>query len=220
MTILAQEVVDRVKRTFGDESGAQLTESDIFHWINDAQREVVIQNESLLEKITTIDVVENQDEYAYPDDLLVPRSIRFKDNDMESYARLEHRNLQEFDTFVNGWDGTYYGARRPMIYTVYGETFFLFPRPAHSTIDGLKLLYSRKPLPIDSGMTPLDLPTLYFNAVVKYVLAKAYEMDEDYESSTFQQTFFDNDVNTLRNREKIGNQEFYASISPRWDDML
>lgn len=216
-----QDVMDRVKRIFGDESSVQLTDADIFRWINDAQREVVMHSQNLLEKIGTINTVEGQDEYAFPTDLLILRSIRYKNDSMQSYSRLEFRNLQEFDTYINGWDGTFYGTNDPLVYTTYEDTIYLFPAPNQSTTAGLKVLYSRKPVDVDSALDPLDLPEGYHNAIVKYCLTKAYEMDEDYESSGIQFSQFQNDVNTLMNREKSkGHDEFYPTITTRWEDMF
>lgn len=215
-----QEVITRVKRIFGDESGVQLEDADILRWINDAQREVVMHNEGVLETISTIDTVVDQDEYAFPSDVFILRSLRYKDDDMESYSHIDFKNLQEFDSFINGWDGTYYGSRRPYIYTVYDRTIFLFPRPDKSSTAGLKVLYSQSPVEVVTSVDPLSLPIHYHNAIVKYALTKAYEMDEDYESSGLQFAQFQGDISALSNHEKYGSREYYPSISPRWDDML
>ena len=213
-----QDVMERAKRIFGDESAVQLTDADIFRWINDAQREIVMHNEGLLEKITTIDVVDGQDEYTFPADLLILRSIRYKNNDMVSYTNLGYMTLQEFDAFIDGWDGTLYGKGNPQVYTTYEDTIFVFPAPHQDVTAGLKILYSRKPVDVSDSLDPLDLPEAYHNAIVKYVLTKAYEMDEDYESSGMQFTQFQNDVSTLMNREKTKVQEYYPTITVLGED--
>ena len=53
MTLNIQDVANRVKRTFGDESGVQVTDDDIIRWVNDAQLEISRQNEDLLEAVGT-----------------------------------------------------------------------------------------------------------------------------------------------------------------------
>lgn len=215
-----QDVITRAKRTFGDESGVQLEDADVIRWINDAQQEIIMHNEGVLETTGLVDTVVDQDEYLFPTDLFILRSLRYKDDDMLSYSHIDFKNLQEFDNFINGWDGTYYGARRPYIYTTYDRTIFLFPRPNKSTTDGLKILYSQRPTEVTAGIDPLALPIQYHNAIVKYVLTKAYEMDEDYESSGLQFQQFQGDVASLGNREKYGAREFYPTITPRWEDTL
>lgn len=218
--MITSDVFIRVKRSFGDESAVQVTEADITRWINDAQREIVMHNEAVLEKTTLIDTVLDQDQYAFPTDLLILRSLRYKDDDMQSYARLDFHNLQEFDSYINGWDGTFYGSNRPMIYTTYEREIFLFPRPNRTTTDGLKILYSKTPVDVSDGLDPLDVPLEYHNAIVKYCLTKAYELDEDLESSSAQFAQFQSDVGTLHAREKYGAREYYPTITPRWDDLI
>lgn len=219
--MITADVFDRVKRIFGDESAVQLTDADIIRWINDAQREIVMHSQNLLEKIGTINTVEGQDEYAFPADLLILRSIRYKNDSMQSYSSLQFRSLQDFDTYINGWDGSFYGTNDPLVYTTYENTIYVFPTPNVSTTSGLKVLYSRKPVDVTDSLDPLDLPEAYHNAVVKYCLTRAYEMDEDYESSGIQFSQFQNDVTTLMNREKLkGQDDAYPTITPRWEDMF
>lgn len=214
------DVITRVKRIFGDESAVQLEDADIIRWINDAQREIVMHNEGVLETTAFINTTVDEDEYAFPSDLFILRSLRYKNDDMQSYNRLQYYNLAEFDNYINGWDGTAYGSKDPQVYTTYDRTIFVFPRPDKSTTNGLKVLYSSTPVDVTVGSDPLGLPLEYHNAIVKYATTKAYEMDEDYESSGLQFAQFQGDVATLGNREKYGAREFYPTITTRWEDTL
>ena len=49
----ASDVLIRVKRTFGDEAGVQITNSDIFSWLNDGQIEIARQVKYDRRKIST-----------------------------------------------------------------------------------------------------------------------------------------------------------------------
>lgn len=213
-----QEVADYVKRQFGDESGVQLTDADIFRWINAAQRDIVMQNESVLQTVSTIDLVANQDEYAFPVDLLILRSLRAKSTEMVSYQYIEHRNLTEFDKFIAGWDGTFQGASFPSIYTVYERTIFLFPIPSAASTAGLKLLYSRRPIAVDALADSLDLPEEYHNAIVQYCLAQANIMDEDLEAKTVHQADYISSVRSLSFQNQQGARETYPVITVLPDD--
>ena len=42
------QIFARVKRQFGDEAGVQVTADDLIMWLNDAMREAVIQNGSVI----------------------------------------------------------------------------------------------------------------------------------------------------------------------------
>lgn len=212
------DVVTRVERLFGDEAGVQLTEADVIRWINDAQREIVMHNESVLETTSSVDLVVDQDEYTFPTDLYILRSLRYKYTDDLSFNRLQYMNLQEFDSYIAGWDGTFNSSARPLVYTTYEEKIFLYPRPSESSTGGLKILYSKKPTEITTASDPLTLPVIYHNAIVKYCYMMAQEMDEEYEASANALVKFQGDVNALSFKEKHGSDEYYPFMTVRPED--
>lgn len=213
------DVVTRVQRLFGDEADVQLTEADVIRWINDAQREIVMHNEGVLQTTGLINLVADQDEYAFPTDLFILRSLRYKFTDDLSYNSIKFLNLQEFDTFISGWDGTFSGSARPQVYTTYENKIFLYPRPSENVTDGLKVLYSKKPTEISTSADPISLPIVYHNVIVKYCYMMAQEMDEEYEASAAAFATFRDDINTLSFKERHGSDEFYPTITVRPDDL-
>lgn len=212
------ELVTYVKRTFGDESGVQVEDADVIRWINAAQREAVMHNTSLLQTTSTIDIVQDQDEYSLPSDMLVLRSMRLKLPGMTSFQYIESKNLQEFDKHIAGWDGDAWSSNRPFIYTVYNDSVFLFPKPNQASLGGLKVLYSRKPTELTNSSDPLDLPDQYHNAIIKFCLQQANEMDEDYEASTVHAAQFKSDVDRLSFQQHYGARETYPVITVNPDD--
>lgn len=213
------DVKTRVKRQFGDESGVQVTDGDIVRWVNDAQRDIVNQNEGILEKITTADAVLGQQDYTEPTDLFVLHSITYKRSaDERGYFRLQYLSLQDFNQYVDGWDGSFYANSRPQIYTRFGGTLKFFPIPDASFVGAIKLYYQRRPVDVANDGDTLDLPEQYHNAVVNYCLGQAYELDEDWDSSgnKFQQMTAD--VTSNREREKWVAQETYPIIGVRPED--
>jgi hypothetical protein len=212
------ELVNYVKRQFGDESGVQVTDEDILRWINAAQREAVLYNESLLKTTTTMNLVTGQQAYAFPADLFILRSLRIKFNDWVSYAYVEGKNLQDFDKMISGWDGQAFGTGKSFIYTTYDRQIFLFPPPDQDVTDGLKILYSASPVDIDDVSDPLSLPEPYHNAILKYCMGEATTMDEDLEASAVHQTRFLSDIRLLSYQDEYGAQETYPTISVRPED--
>ena len=63
----ALDVITRVKTQFGDNSGAQLTDSTIIRWINDGQQEIV-NNNPILKAVKQTNIVAGQAEYTFPGD--------------------------------------------------------------------------------------------------------------------------------------------------------
>src|SRR5215212_5975441 len=97
------DIKTRIKRTFGDESGVQVTDEDIVRWINDAQRAIVTQNESLLEVTALASLVAGTQEYTLPADILILKAIHIKPSGYTSYISLKGYSFAEFNEYMNGW---------------------------------------------------------------------------------------------------------------------
>src|ERR1041385_4536998 len=95
------DVMTRIKRQFGDESQVQVTDSDIIRWINDGQRQIVMNNEGLLEQVAYTSTVINQQDYTLPVDLLIMRTVHLKDPNSASYFNLKYYTFTEFDQLVD-----------------------------------------------------------------------------------------------------------------------
>lgn len=213
------DIISRVQRLFGDESGVQIDDTDIIRYINDAQRQIVIHNATVLESTTTIDIVAEQNNYQFPSDALVLRSLRVKLQDMLAYQFIKFYNLQEFDRAIDGWDGTLHGEGFPFIYTLYGNEIFLFPTPRDNATAGLKVLYSPEPADVTTDSDALSLPYLYHNAILSYCMKQVNVMDEDYEASAVHETEFVRSVSKLNDRQGLGPRGTYPTITTLPEDM-
>lgn len=207
------DVKIRVKRQFGDEAGVQITDDDITRWVNDAQRDVVMNNEDILQQIDTLDILQGVQAYSIPTTFLIVLSLSYKSADMLSYTKLEGRSLQQFDIFVDGWDGNQFGFGFPAIYTIFGGEIKLFPIPDSNITDGLKIYGSRRPVDVDSDNDIIDLPIEYHNAVVDFCLSKAYELDEDWNASVAKASQAQQNLRLNRARDDWRNQDFYPMIT-------
>lgn len=214
-----EEVKTRVRRQFGDEASVQITDEDITRWVNDAQRDVVMKNETLLQKIALTSSVAEQQSYSFPSDLLILRSIQYKRTTGDlSYYKLKGMSYAEFDEYIDGWDGKAYGPSYPIVYTTYANEFKLYPIPVSSETENIKLTYSRQPTDVVNDTDVLDLPLAYHNAIVEYCLSKAYELDEDWSAANNLATQYDTSVRLNRERENWGNHEFYPRVTTLLDD--
>jgi hypothetical protein len=212
------DVKVRVKRQFGDESGVQVTDGDILRWVNDAQRDIVNQNEGILETVATADLVQGTGEYSFPPACFVIRSISVKMGTGLSYFKVKHVSFQEFDQNMDGWDGTTFAQSISQFWTSFSNLIKLFPVPNESVVGGLKIYYQRHPTDVVNDSDVLDLPIQYHNAVVNTVLAQAYEMDEDWDSSGNKSQQATADITANREREKWDGEEFYPTITVRPED--
>jgi hypothetical protein len=213
------DVIVRVQRQFGDESGVQITSDDVTRWANDAQRDIVLRNESVLQTTGTANSVANQQAYAFPQNLLVLRSIHYKREDGDlAFYKLKGMSYTEFDEYIDGWEGTAYGPSYPIVYTTYADQILLFPIPVSSGTNNIKIVYSREPTELTSDVDQIDLPLPYHNAVVDYCLAKAYQLDEDWNAAGVLSNEYNASVNLNRERENWNNHEVYPRITTNIED--
>lgn len=211
-----QDVADRVKRTFGDEAGVQITDADIIRWINDGQLQISVDNEELMETVGTASIVADQADYSSPSNLNTLRSLMYNNR------RLKGLSFSEFNEYLDGFKApgsqSVYGNGRPEVFMVYGGTITLFPTPNESLTDGLRLYYSRHPAPVATLGDSLTVPERYHTAVVEYCLKRAYELDENVEMSAFKKGEFESTVMKLKGQEKTTSTEYYPRITTLPED--
>lgn len=211
------EIQTYIKRQFGDESGVQVTDTDIIRWINSAQKQIVLQNESLLDKTATTTTVVGQQTYDLPVDLLKLTSISYRISTTTPYYRLKGYSLAVFNERIDGWDGTT-ETGNPNCYTISENKIILFPIPSAAVISGLKIYYCRKPVAVVLTTDTPELPELYHDTIIKFCLQQAYEVDEDWDAVGNKAQEFDVELKLLRGKDDWKVQEHYPVITVLSDD--
>lgn len=206
------DVINRVIRQFGDESGVQITTIDIIRWINDAQKEIAYQND-LLQAVGTMSSVLGTSEYTFPTDMLSMRSMYYKNKKLRFMSR------QEFDEYIISTDPDMTQNGDPLVYTRWANQFILYPVPQTAETNGIRLYYTRRPVDVLSGDSAIDLPLEYHNRVVEYCLQQAYETDEDWNAAGIKNEQFNTGLDTLKQQETFSDREFYPLITIREEDM-
>jgi hypothetical protein len=211
------DVINRVKRTFGDEAGVQITDQDIIRWINDGQEEIVISNEGLMETVAQTSIVENQMEFDVPADMSVLRSLKYKG------YRLKYMSVAEFNEYIDGYSAapgiSPYGPGIPEIFTVFANKITVFPKPLPPVeVNNITIFYMRHPTEVVQIADPLSVPLQYHKAVVDYCLKCAYELDEDMQKSSMKKAEFDEKMMKLNDRNKWISQEYYPRITTLPED--
>lgn len=216
MTLNVGDVALRVRRTFGDDAGVQITDADIFRWVNDAQLEISTENEELLEVIGTTDVVLGQPDYAMPADMNVLRSLMYNNFKIRGLSQIQ------FDEYLDGYKASVsqggFGNGIPEAYMLYGGVITLFPTPNQNIIGGLRIYYSKYPASVGNLADGLGVPDRYHPTVVNYCLQQAYEMDESADMSSMKGQQFMNKVQKLKNQEKKATTDRYPSITTLPED--
>lgn len=211
-----QDIVNRVTRTFGDEASVQITTDDIIRWVNDAQLEICINNEQLLQTSAVTDIVAGQKEYSLPANVAALRSLTYKG------FRIKHMSFAEFNEYLDGYSAAQgvspYGPGIPEVFMVWENKITLFPAPNTSIVGGMKIYYSKQPDSVGTLADPLSVPLAYHVSVADYCLARAYELDEDLEKAAFSKGRFDQTNQQLNDKQQWEAREYYPRITTLPED--
>lgn len=217
--LTVSDIFVRVQRAFGDESGVQVTEEDCLRWINDAQREVVMQHAGLLMKEGFIDTESGTAEYTLPTDCFTLNFVGYRDSTTSSYYSLRWLPESAMNQYANGWDGNDFSAAYPQVYMKdTNDKIILFPRPDRSVASGIKLTYARYPIDLTDAEDAIDLPFYYHSYVEHFCMMKAYEKDEDWESADRKAQLVQSTIDFNNHRESWFGRETYPSVTPILED--
>lgn len=200
--MLVSDVATRVKRQFGDEVGAQVTDADVIRWCNDAQKEIALQQE-LLQAIATVPSVVNQQEYTLPTDLLKLRGVRYDKVRLSGVTMDDIDNLTDDRTFDTG---------PPTYYWTFAETLSLWPTP--DAIKSIYIYYSKVPTTLTVVGDTLTIPDQYENRVVEYCIAQAAELDNDLEHYQLKMSQFQQGIDASKgSEEQVETNDEYSFIT-------
>ena len=172
------QVVETIKRQFGDESGVQITNSDIFRWINDGQREISVQLSPLKARAKTV-LIPNQKDYMLPSENIIQTDAVTIDG-----IKLPFKNFQE--ALEEATEISQVG--RPAYYTTWGSEVSFYPVPDSGYT--VEFYYSKYPEEITSEGDVLNIPDRFYDALISYIMGKAAELDEEFDVAASHQGMF------------------------------
>jgi hypothetical protein len=213
VTKKVSDIASDVKRTFGDESGVQVTDSDIIRWVNQAQAEIVSKNNILYSTAVTQSVA-NQYVYSLAQlNIQAIRSIHFDG------IKMENLTFQEAEEKISRDDPKHTAVGTPQYWYQWGNSdVMLYPTPANSDL-AITIYYHATPATVSTTEDSLGLPDNYYNRILEYVMSCAYEMDENFAASDSRLSRFENNLVGMYEDENKPAQDFYATISVRPEDM-
>lgn len=197
------EIALRVKRQFGDEAGAQITDADIMRWINDAQRDLAASND-LLQSTATAAITSGQDQYFLPPDTLTLRSVRVAGRKL---SPLTAEQAADWAPNVNGE-----AKGKPTHFSMWSLKIDLYPTPNYTDPNDLQIYYTRNPIAVEKLTDIPELPLAYHNRIVDYCIAQAHELDDNMESYRMKMDQFTQGSKALNGLDHVMT-EVYSSIS-------
>lgn len=205
------DVAADLKRTFGDESGVQITDPDIVRWVNEAQIEIVSKNQILVADATTPSVANQYDYDVSALNIQSIHSIHY------SGTKLIGVSFNDFESRYLDNDPNRTQAGTPEVWARWGNSLSLYPTPS-SAGDPIKIYYYGLPTTVDQLTDMLSVPDNYYPRVLEYVLSKAYEMDENFAAADNKLNRFDSNMVGMAGDEDRPKQDTYSVITVRPED--
>jgi hypothetical protein len=188
MSVSVQSIVDRVQITLQDTTGVRWpVTSELVLWVNDAQREIALFKPDASAKNTTVTLAAGTKQ-SIPNDgnrlLRVVRNMSAAvDGTGARAVRIVDREVLDaqsptwHDPLVTG-DAAHGATVKHYIYDDSNPTnFYVYPGVTGSAF--VEIIYSANPVSVTQSDN-LDIPDIYGNAVVNYVLYSAYMKDAEY----------------------------------------
>jgi len=190
--MLVSDIKRRVKRQFGDESGAQLKDPDIIDWINDAQKEIYVKN-NLGQKIGTMNTIINTQSYSFPADLMRLLSVKYDGSTITEISQ------QDVDKFIPNADMVNPGQGIPQHYWTYADKISLYPNP--DSVKVLTIRYNRTPTSVAIDTDNTDLDQKYDNRILDYCHAMSAQLDGNMQGYIMFMQRFEGKVDSTKNDE-------------------
>ena len=205
-----QDIVSRVRSQFGDATGIQVSNQDIFNWINDGMRDICY-GASLIQTRATADVKTGQMDYTLPNDYLTIFNIKYDGRSIESLTIEERDNLiANADNIV-----TQTTENTPTRYWIWARTITLYPTPDVDLDGGLRAYYTRVPDKIANLSDSLDdgFPLSLHNTLLDRVLQWAYEKDENWQAAQIKEGQYTTTVAKMAEDINFNEHDEYPHIT-------
>lgn len=207
------DVQTYVKRMFGDESGVQITDDDILRWVNAAQQEIVSSNQ-VLKASATKDTVADDFTYQLGLDITDVQAINSIHVDG---VKINYVSFNDAEALILRDDPARLSRGRPEFWYEWAGILYLYPTPDKAYT--LTVYYQKEPTTLTSNTDTLILPDNYFNRVIEYVMAQAYELDENFGAAETKSSQFDSKLMSMTLDEEKANVNTYPRITVRPEDL-
>lgn len=196
--IFASELMDRARRIIQDETSVRWPLAELNMWINDALREVVLQKPSASSRNRVLTLSPGTYQQIPSDCLALLRVVRnivsVGEGDVRSGGRAIRVVARDvMDAQHPNWHDDYEYPFKPVVkHYMYDEadpkSFYVFP--GNDGTGKIEAVVSRVPDPvvpllqdvedIEAYHTSIDMPDIYANAILDYILYRAYSKDAQY----------------------------------------
>lgn len=184
------DIFIRVKRTFGDESGAQIEEPDILRWANDGQLDIARKTQCLIKT-----EYYNTGQGTY--EISTPASFLFFLRAVCDGRLLSPISIQELDTrYPNRAEN--YPTGTPEYISFLGSSVYLYPATVASGTNNLILTYVARPATLLNAGDILEIPDRFYESLIRFCLMRAKELDGDWEAARIFQKSYEDELQGIK----------------------
>lgn len=205
-------VFEYIKRQFGDESGVQITIADCTRWVNAAESEIISQNQ-VLRAVASSTTAANDEDYVLGDEM----DIQTINSIQVSGVKIPFKNYNEAEDYITRNDPSKTQRAFPIFWYEWGGVIFFYPVP--DATYPMKVMYHKTPVELINTGDKLNVPDNYFNRVLEYCMAQAYELDEQFDAASVKGEQFENRLLNMSNDEAYVNIDTYPTITVMVDDV-
>jgi hypothetical protein len=197
------EIVTSVQRQFGDDSGAQITQTDIIRWINQAMVDIARKTDCVQDH-KEASVTAGDNNYGLPDDFLNVRKVTYNDSPLQS-TTMEIADIMWPERMLSAS-----GGGNPQYYYIWAKVLYLYPTPATTGSGNLDIYYSRLPAAVTGTLDVPEIPVTYHEDIEKYCLSKAKELDDSMDESALLKKIYDDRI--IESRYEENKSDSYPSV--------
>lgn len=199
------DVVTWVQRQFGDESSVQITQADIIRWLNQAQLEVAVVA-SPIQAISSTVLIPGTYQYTMPvENTMSIISLRIDGTPIENmeFQTAENKVIRE--------DPQRLSTGKPQYWWRFADKIYMWPTPDQAL--SVELFYYKTPADLVAVGDLLGLPDKYYEALIQFVMSKAYELDEEYANSRAARQAFNDRIGITLEEDTRGSVEYYPTLT-------
>lgn len=181
-TLTAASLISRARLLSQDPTGVRWSDSELLQWLNDGQREVVLYKPDAKAENTTLKLVSGTKQSIPSDGLSLIKVTR----NMGSAGSTPGKAVLLVDSAIlNSQIPDWHTATASNVALHYcyddrdPKTFYVYP-PQPVTTHYVELVYSTIPANLSSTSSTIDVDDIYGNALVDYVLYRAFSKDADF----------------------------------------
>lgn len=200
------EITTSVQRQFGDESGVQITTTDILRWINQAMIDIARKTDCVQDH-KEASITSGDKSYGLPGDFINVRNVTYNGSPLRP-TTMEIANIMwpQRDTIGGSSSGD------PEWYYIWGNVLYLYPTPASSGSGNLDIYYSRLPTVVANPTDTPEIPVGFHEDIERYCLAKAKELDDQLDEAAAIRKDYTDRVMVSKFEEENPHADSYPAV--------